>query len=182
MPFDIESISIGNYSQVDFKGEVRVGVCDKHGELKSWATEARDFELPARYAGGCGTMTAVVESEIVEGDVIAVFYRSSGSDKWYRMRSFADDACEEVVLKYAPIGDTTSMSFDKETGVLVVKYDDDVKSALYMLGEYTETGVSISKGRMVLDTNQLQRDATYTIYLERKDVEAKSIMFTLKGL
>ena len=85
-------------------------------------------------------------------------------------------------MKYAPIGDTTSMSFDKETGLLVVEYDDDVKSALYMLGEYTETGVSISKGRMVLDTSQLQRDAAYTIYLERKDVEKKSIMFTLKGL
>jgi hypothetical protein len=98
------------------------------------------------------------------------------------MRSFANDACEEVVLKYAPIGDTTSMSFDKDTGVLVVKYDNDVKSALYMLGEYTEKGVSISKGCMVLDTNQLQRDAVYTIYLVRKDVEEKSILFTLKGL
>lgn len=127
-------------------------------------------------------MTAVVESDIVAGDRLAVFYRSNGSDNWYRMRSFADNACEEVILKYAPIGDTTSMSFDKETGLLVVKYDDDVKSALYMLGEYTEVGVSITKGRMVLDTRQLQRDATYTIYLERKDVEQKSIMFTLKEL
>ena len=51
-----------------------------------------------------------------------------------------------------------------------------------MLGEYTEVGVSITKGRMVLDTKQLQSDAAYTIYLERKDVEVKSIMFTLKGL
>jgi hypothetical protein len=167
---------------VEFKGEVRVGVCDKHGEFKSWATEAHGFELPARYAGGCGTMSAVVESEIHEGDVIAVFYRSNGSDNWYRMRSFADDACEEVVLKYAPIGETTSMSFDTDTGLLVVKYDADVKSALYMLGEYVETGVSITTGRMVLDTKQMQRDATYTIYLERKDVEQKSIMFTLKEL
>jgi hypothetical protein len=64
----------------------------------------------------------------------------------------------------------------------VVKYDDYVKSALYMLGEYTETGVAISKGRMILDTKQMQRDAVYTIYLVRKDVEEKSIMFTLKGL
>jgi hypothetical protein len=51
-----------------------------------------------------------------------------------------------------------------------------------MLGEYTETGVAISKGRMILDTKQMQRDAVYTIYLVRKDVEEKSIMFTLKGL
>ena len=85
-------------------------------------------------------------------------------------------------MKYAPIGDMTSMSFDKETGLLVVKYEDDVKSALYLLGEYVEMGVSITKGRMVLDTNQLMRGATYTILLDRKDVEQKSIMFTLKGL
>lgn len=127
-------------------------------------------------------MTAVVEDDIVEGDIIAAFYRSSGSDNWYRMLSFADNACDAVVLKYAPIGATTSMSFDKETGILVVKYDDDVKSALYMLGEYTETGVAISKGRMILDTKQMQRDTVYTIYLVRKDVEEKSILFTLKGL
>jgi hypothetical protein len=179
---NVESISIANYSQLDFKGEIRVGVCNKHGERKSWATEAQKFELLARYGGGCGAMTTIIECDIEEGDRLAVFYRSSGSDNWYRMRSFADNACEEVILKYAPIGDTTSMSFDKETGVLVVDYDDDVKSALYMLGEYVETGVSISKGRMVLDINQLQRDATYTIYLDRKDVEQKSIMFTLKEL
>ena len=127
-------------------------------------------------------MTAVIESDIVEGDRLAVFYSSSGSDNWYRMSSFADDACEEVILKYAPIGDTTSMSFDKESGLLIVKYEDDVKSALYLLGSYVESGVSITKGRMVIDTKSLNRDAMYTIYLERKDVEQKSIMFTLKGL
>ena len=182
VPFDIESISIGNYSLLDFKGEVRVGVCDKYGEIKSWATEPRSLDLPARYGGGCGVMTAVIENDIVVGDRLAVFYRASGSDKWFKMTPFAEDACAEIVLKYAPIGDTTSMSYDKATGVLVVKYDDDVKSALYKLGEYVETGVSITKGCMVLDTKQLQRDATYTIYLERKDVEQKGIMFTLKGL
>ena len=85
-------------------------------------------------------------------------------------------------MKYAPIGDTTSMSFDKESGLLIVKYEDDVKSALYFLGSYVESGVSITKGRMVIDTKSLNRDAMYTIYLERKDVEQKSIMFTLKGL
>lgn len=85
-------------------------------------------------------------------------------------------------MKYAPIGDTTSMSFDKESGLLIVKYEDDVKSALYLLGSYVESGVSITKGRMVIDTKSLNRDAMYTIYLERKDVEQKSIMFTLKGL
>lgn len=182
VPFNIDSISIGNYSQLNFKGEVRVGVCDMNGVFKSWATESRDFELPARYGGGCGTMTAVINEDIVAGDRLVVYYRSTTSDNWFRMMPFAEDACSEVVLKYTPIGDTTSMSFDKESGLLVVKYADDVKSALYMLGTYVEVGVTITKGCMVLDTKQLTRGATYTIYLERKDVESKSIMLTLNDL
>ncbi|MBQ2364123.1 MAG: C10 family peptidase [Alistipes sp.] len=182
VPFNIEAISIGNYSQLDFNGDIRVGVCDMSGELKSWVIEALPFSLPAGYVNSYGTMTAVIDSEILEGDRLAAFYRASGSDKWFKMDSYADNACDEVVLKYAPIGDTTSMSFDKQTGLLVVKYDDDVKSALYKSGKYVETGVLITKGRMILDTKQLQRDAAYTIYLERKDIEQKSITFTLKGL
>ena len=93
-----------------------------------------------------------------------------------------ESACSEIIVKHAPIGDTTSMWFDKESGILVVKYDDDVKSALYFLGEYIETGVTITKGRMLIDTKLLQRGASYTIYLERKDVESKSIMFTLNQM
>ena len=180
--FSVEPIPMGNYAQLDFKGEVRVGVCGADGELKSWATDAQKFDLPSFYATSCDGMSAVVNDDIVEGDRLCAFYRSNGSDKWFKMQPHVDNACAEVVMKYAPIGDMTSMSFDKETGLLVVKYEDDVKSALYLLGEYVETGVSITKGRMVLDTNQLMRGATYTILLDRKDVEQKSIMFTLKGL
>ena len=66
--------------------------------------------------------------------------------------------------------------------MLVVDYDDDVKSALYLLGEFIEEGVTITKGLMRVDTHQLQRDAIYTIYLERRGVESKSIMFSLKGM
>ena len=85
-------------------------------------------------------------------------------------------------MKYAPIGHSTSMSFDKASGLLVVDYDDDVKSALYLSGQYVEAGVTITKGKMQVDTNQLQRDSAYTIYLVRGDVESKSIMFVLNEL
>ena len=180
--FTIEPIPMGNYSQLDFKGEVRVGVCGIDGELKSWATEPQKFDLPSFYATSCNGMSAVVNDEIVEGDRLCAFYRSNGSDKWFKMQPHVDNACAEVVMKYAPIGDMTSMSFDKESGLLIVKYEDDVKSALYLLGSYVETGVSITKGRMVIDTKSLNKDAAYTIYLERKDVEEKSIVFTIKAL
>lgn len=181
-PFNVEPIPMGNYSQLDFMGEVRVGVCGADGELKSWATEPQKFDLPSFYATSCNGMSAVVNDEIVEGDRLCAFYRSNGSDKWFKMQPHVDNACAEVVMKYAPIGDMTSMSFDKESGLLIVKYEDDVKSALYLLGSYVETGVSITKGRMVIDTKSLNKDAAYTIYLERKDIEEKSIVFTLKGL
>ena len=179
VPFNVESITLGNYSQLDFKGKVRVGVCDMYGEFKSWATEAQNLELPSIYGGGCGAMTAVIESDIIAGDRLVVYYCADGTDKWYRIMPMAEDACAEVVLKYAPIGDTTSMSFDKQSGLLVVDYDDDVKSALYLLKEYVESGVTITRGRMVVDTKLLNSDAEYTILLRREGVEDKNIRFKI---
>ncbi|MBO7263540.1 MAG: C10 family peptidase [Alistipes sp.] len=182
VPFEINPIVVANYSQLHFSGDVRVGVCSASGELKSWASKAQRVDLPSMYGASCKSMSGVITEEIVVGDRLVVLYRSDSSEKWFKIQPYNESACAEVVIKYAPIGDTTSMSFDKATGLLVVDYDDDVKSALYMLNEFIETGVTITKGLMRVDTNQLQRDATYTIYLERRGVESKSIMFTLKGL
>ena len=180
--FEISPISVTNYSQLLFKGEVRVALCSAKGEVKSWVTESQRLELPSLYAGSCDRMKAVINDEIEEGDRLSLFYRSDNSQKWFKVEPYTESACSEIVVKYAPIGSTTSMSFDKASGELVVDYDDDVKSALYLSGEYIESGVTIRKGIMHIDTKQLQRGATYTIYLERKGVESKSIMFTLKDL
>ena len=180
--FMIKSISYANLSQLNFEGEMCVGVCDANGARKSWVSEPIKISMGVNMATSEMNISAVVNDEIMAGDRLCVFYKSNSSDVWHRMYGSVESACDEVVLKYAPIGDTTSMSFDKMSGLLVVKYEDSVKSALYLLGEYVETGVTISKGRMVLDTKQLQRGMTYTIYLERKDVEQKSIMFTLNEL
>ena len=182
MEFDISPISVGNYSQLPFNGEVRMALCNAKGEIKSWVAESQRLELPAMYGASCDRMKAVITEEIKEGDRLSLFYRSDSSEKWFKVEPYTESACSEIVVKYAPIGNTTSMSFDKITGELVVDYDDDVKSALYLSGEYIEAGVTINKGVMRLDTKQLQRGATYTIYLERKGVESKSIMFTLKEL
>ena len=180
--FEILPITLGNYSQLDFAGDIRVGVCSSEGEFKSWATESQHLDLPSRYGASCSTMSAVINEDIAEGDRLAVFYRSSSSEKWFKIEPFTEDTCSEIILKYAPIGNTTSISFDKASGMLVVEYDDDVKSALYMLGEFIEDGVTITKGCMRLDTSKLKRDALYTIYLERRDVESKSIILSLNEL
>ena len=180
--FEISPISVGNYSQLPFKGEVRVALCSANGEVKSWATESQHIDLPSMYGASCHAMSAVINEDIAEGDRLSLFYRSDSSQRWFKVEPYTESACSEIVVKYAPIGSTTSMSFDKISGELVVDYDDDVKSALYLSGEYIERGVTISKGIMRVDTKQLERGATYTIYLERKGVESKSIMFTLKDL
>lgn len=182
MPFNVDAICVGNYSQLNFSGEVRVGLCSKDGELKLWVTDAQHVELPPLYASNCESMPAIIECELVAGDRLCAFYRSSGSDKWYKMEPYTEGACSEVIVKYASIGDTTSISFDKASATLVVKYDNDVKSALYLDGEPVESGVSITTGRMVLDTSMLQHGACYTIYLERRGVESKSVQFTLNEL
>lgn len=182
VPFEISPISVTNYSQLNFSGDLRIGVCNVKGEIKSWATESQHLDLPSLYGGSTNRMTALISEDIEEGDRLSLFYRSNNSQTWFKVEPYTDSAIAEVVIKYAPIGRTTSMTYDKPSGLLVVDYEDDVKSALYLEGEYVETGVTISRGVMRVDTNELQRDATYTIYLERKGVESKSIMFTLKHL
>lgn len=178
--FTIKSISYSNLSQLSFKGEMRVGVCSASGERKSWATEPFGVDLGTNYATSEQNIPAIVRDEIVAGDYLAVFYKSNGSESWFRMYGSAESATDRVVMRYPLIGDTTSLSFDKESGVLVVEYDDDVRSALYLLGEYVETGVTITTGRMIVDTGLLSQGASYTIYLVRPaSEESKSIMFTL---
>lgn len=182
VPFDVMPITVANYTTLNFSGKIRVGVCSASGELKSWATDAQSIEVPTRYGSSSNAMRAQISEDIAEGDRLAVFYRSNSSERWFKMEPYIDNACAEIVLKYASIGNNTSMSFNKSTGVLLVNYDSDVRSALYLSGEYVETGVTINKGLMKVNTKLLHRDATYTIYLERRGVESKSIAFTLKQL
>ena len=98
------------------------------------------------------------------------------------MSSFADGACEEFILKYAPIGETTSFDYDKVSGTIIVDYDDDVKSALYLDGQYVDDGVAITTGKMTISTQRLIPARTYTILLVREGVEQREITFTIKGL
>lgn len=180
VPFSIEPVSIANYAQLDFKGEICVGVCDKSGEFKAWATEPHSFALPSMYQGGSSTISAVVETDIMEGDRLCLFYRSNTSDKWFKMSAFAEDAVAEIVMKYPSIGETTSFDYDKVSGTIIVDYDDDVKSALYLDGQYVDDGVTITTGKMTISTPRPAK--SYTILLVREGVEQREITFTIKGL
>lgn len=178
--FRVESISVVNNTLLLLSGELRVGVCDAQGEWKSWATDAVKFLLLSSHQTSEQNLRAVVEQDIELGDRLCAFYRIDGSEKWFRMYSSTEGATDEVVMKYAPIGDTTSMSYDKSTGLVILEYDEDVKSALYSFSnEYIESGVTITKGRMVLDTNYLSSEVEYTILLRREGVEDKNIRFKI---
>lgn len=178
--FSIESITVVNNSLLIFNGEVRVGVCDSRGEWKSWASDAVKFYLLSGHQDSRQGIRAVVESDIEAGDRLCAFYRIDGSEKWFRMYSSTEGATDEVVMKYAPIGDTTSMSYDKSTGLVILEYDEDVKSALYSFSnDYVESGVTITRGRMVIDTQYLASEAEYTILLRREGVEDKYIRFKI---
>lgn len=182
MLFTIEPVTIANYSQLNFEGEVRVGVCDSHGEWKSWATEAQTLSLPSMYGGSTNSMSAVVKEEILLGDRLSLFYRSNKSDKWFKMSAFAEGAEDEIVMKYPTIGSTTSFDYDKVRNIIVIDYDDDVKSALYLDGQYVEDGVTITTGMMSISTQRLLPGSTYTILLVREGVEQRELTFTIKAL
>jgi hypothetical protein len=65
---------------------------------------------------------------------------------------------------------------------IIVDYDDDVKSALYLNGQYVEDGVTITKGKMTIATQRLMPGSTYTILLVREGVEQRELTFTIKAL
>lgn len=96
---------------------------------------------------------------------------------------YADNTQWEIILKHPSIGETTSLKFDKTTGMMTVTHDEDVKAALYLLGSTVETGVTTTSRAMTIDTTTLNRQDIYTIYLERVGGgESKSYTFTLKNL
>ena len=182
-PLIIDGISIANPAVINFNGEVRVGLCDIDGEFKSWASDAVSFSLDAGYATSIVNMTAVVAKEIESGDRLRAYYRSADSDKWHYMVPYADNTQWEIVLKHPSIGETTSLKFDKTTGLMVIKHDEDVTAALHLLGGVVESGVETTSRTMIIDTNKLNRKDMYTIYLEREDgSEIKSYTFTLNDL
>lgn len=181
--FIIDGISIANPSVINFRGEVRVGVCDIEGEFKSWATDAVPFALDSNYATSVVNISAKVDDDIVSGDRLRTFYRAEGRDKWHSMMPYADNTQWEIILKHPSIGETTSLKFDKTTGMMTIMHDEDVKVALYLLGSTVETGVTTTSRAMTIDTTTLNRQDIYTIYLERVGGgESKSYTFTLKNL
>lgn len=176
--FTIRSISYANFSQLDFKGYMRVGLADLNGEFKSWVSESFSVDLGVNYATSEQYVSAIINDNIEQGDRLYVYYKSNTSEKWFRMRGSVESASDEVIVKYPPIGDNTSLSFDRSSGLVVVEYDDDVKSALYLLSSSVESGVTITRGRMTIDTRCLS-PGVYTIYLVREGVEDKRISFQL---
>ena len=178
-PFTIDNITIANPSAVDFEGEMCVGHCDIDGNFKSWVTSAVPFSLISGYANTCNELSALIEGEICAGDRLRVFYRVSGSEAWSPMMPYLEGVCWEVVLKRPSIGDTTSFEFDRNRGVVELRFESDVVATLRLLNENITSGVECGEGVMIIDTSYLRHGTAYTIYLERSNGESKSIMFTL---
>lgn len=124
-----------------------------------------------------------MREDICAGDRLRAYYRSQQSDKWHAMLPYADNTQWEIVLRYPTIGQTTSLKFDKTSGVMTIAHDRGVTVTLYMLGSVVESAVSSTAYATTIDTKQLNRKDLYMIYLERKEVgDSRSYTFTLNDL
>jgi hypothetical protein len=180
--FDINSILISNVSSIEFSGSVRVAHCDKEGRRKEWVSEAKAFSVPPQYYGYVERLRCKLTDSVEEGDRLRVFYSAVGSDEWFVMYPYTEGATWDIVMRYAPIGATTSFDYDKLSQIIVVDYDDDVKSALYCNGSYIEDGVEIVRGKMTINTTRLAPGSTYTVLLVRDNVEERTFTFTIKPI
>lgn len=179
--FSVNVDGLANLSVVDFSGEARLALCDEEGNRREWVSDGVSFTLPSNYVNSLYFEKCRISKTIEEGDRLRIYCRLDGSDEWVLVRPYMDSARWEIILRYRPIADTTSMSYDKASSTIRVEYDVEVKSALYCGGEYVEDGVEITAGRMVINTIRLIEGTTYTVHLERGE-EVKEFTFTINKL
>lgn len=180
--FSVNSIYMSNISVKDFVGKIRVGHCDKGGNRKAWLSDAVDFSIPSQHYGFIDNVKCKISEEVKEGDRLRAFYAAAGSDEWFAIRPYTNGAQWEIIMRYASIASTTSFDYDKSAGVIVVDYDNDVKSALYQSGAYVEDGVNIVRGKMTINTMRLSPGLQYTVLLVRDNVEEHTFTFTIKKM
>lgn len=180
--FDIKNLLISNVATIEFNGRVRIAHCDTEGRRKAWVSDAVDFNLPPQYYGNVGPLRCKLTESVEEGDRLRAFYSAAGSDDWFVMYPYTEGATWDVIMRYVPIGATTSFDYDKLSQTIVIDYDDDVKSALYQDGSFIEEGVEIVRGKMTINTMLLAPSSTYTVLLVREGVEERTFTFTIKPL
>lgn len=179
-PFSISSMTLINGSSIGFNGVIRVAHTDEQGEIKEWVSEEISLSVQEGYYTTTLTDVACNISEpIEEGDYIRIFYRSKG-DEWFMTTPYEYNIGRwEIALRsHIPsIEESTSISFNNDTGIMTIAHDSRVNVHITHLGS-TISGVRHEQNCTIIDVAQ-HHGKVINVHLESGS-EERDFTITIK--
>lgn len=181
-PFRISACVCNINAVKEFKGAFRMAVTDREGKIKEWVCEEKSgMNLKPYYYYSDLKFSCTISGDIAIGDRIRMFYREQNSEEWKLVTSVSNNIPWEILIadEYT-ISESTSVSFDKESGVLIVAFKDDVAATISSYGQPVVTGITYNLNSLEVETKRLP-EGVYTIKLE-KGLDMKEFSFEVKPL
>lgn len=139
------------------------------------------MNLPPRYYYPSLNFSCTINGDIVIGDRIRMFYKKQDSEEWNLITSLSSNIPWEIlIMDEYTISESTSVSFDKDTGILLISFKDNVAATMLRNGEPIFTGITYYQNSVEIETKNLP-EGIYTIKLE-KGFDVKEFDFEVKPL
>lgn len=180
--FQITACVDNNNDIMEFSGSFRLAVTDSEGTIKEWiCDEETDMNLPPHSYYPSLYFSCMITGDISIGDRIRMFYREKDKEEWKLITSLSSNIPWEILIadEYT-ISESTSVSFDKESGILIVSFKDDVAATILYNGQPVANGITYNLNSLEVETKELV-EGIYTIKLE-KGLDIKEFTFEVKPL
>lgn len=182
LPFGMTACVLNNNSIMEYDGILRLAVTDYQGSVKEWICDEKKCEnLKPNYYRSAISFQCTIKGDIVIGDRIRLFHKPNDSEQWSLVTSKGSNVPWEILItdEYT-ISESTSVSFDKESGILIVTFKDDVAATISCNGQPVAVGIAYNLNSLEVETKKLP-DGVYTIKLE-KGLDMKEFSFEVKPL
>lgn len=146
-------------------------MADKNGNIKEQLVKYSIDNLGVGY-GWDGkeyffNVTLTIKSTLQFGDRIRFYYQPKGATGWTLVEGGDECTWEIIVGDEKSIEETTTVRYERSTGILVVQTKDGVLMSLKdQGGKEVMTGITAVNKGLKIDTNQLPA-STYTLKLTK---------------
>ena len=167
--FTLSNDGIWNKSGRTFNGYLLWALADKNGNIKEELAKHNIQNLQPGYgwAENVYNVTLTIKSTLQLGDRIRFYYQPTGATEWTLVEGGDECTWEVIVGDEYSIEETTTMRYERSTGMLVVQTKDGVLMSLTdQSGKEVMTGITAVNKGLKIDTNQLSA-STYTLKLTK---------------
>ena len=180
--FNVECKYLFNLSSRMFDGEIALGVLHRDGTIG----ELVDVDSIMIIAfGGYSILyeECVLEENILIGDRLCMFFRSSNTPEWTRILANVEEgnSSEIPIVDAKSIEEVTSIRYTANSGILVISTKKDASWKIEDSDgtSYTD-GVTFEEGVLTVDTNQFRKDSYNLTLSKGYDSKTVEIIFGKK--